>query len=137
MDLDGVLFIVACVLTRGTLGAPGPLALRISIGVVLILIGGGVKLWARRTLGPKAYYWRNFFVPEEHRASEPTGPYKYLDNPMYTIGYLPTYGLGLTFDSAPALVLAAFMQLAVLVFYRVVERPHFQALSRRKERVKS
>jgi protein-S-isoprenylcysteine O-methyltransferase Ste14 len=135
MDLDGLLFIVACVLTRGTLGTPGPVALRVSIGVVLILIGGGVKLWARRTLGPQAYYWRNFFAPEEH-VSQPRGPYKYLDNPMYTIGYLQTFGLALVLDSAAALVLAAFMQIAVLLFYRVVERPHYLALSRRKDGVR-
>ncbi len=133
MDLDGVLFIAACILTRGTLGTPGPTALRVAIGVVAIVIGGGVKIWARKTLGPDAYYWRNFFAPEEHRLSEPSGPYKYLDNPMYTIGYLPTYGLALVFDSAPALALAAFMQIAVLVFYLVVERPHFLEIRRKEQ----
>lgn len=131
MNLDGVLFVAVCILTRGTLGTPWPVALRIAIGLVAILVGSGVKLWARRTLGPDAYYWRNFFAPEEHREGPPTGPYKYLDNPMYTLGYLPTYGLALVFDSAAGLLLAAFMQAAVLVFYRVVERPHFEELSRR------
>ena len=131
MDLDGLVFIAVCILTRGTLGTPWPVALRVAIGGVAIVIGAGVKLWARRTLGPDAYYWRNFFAPGEHRVSEPSGPYKYLDNPMYTIGYLPTYGLALVVDSAAGLGLALFMQIAVLVFYWIVERPHFKALSGR------
>lgn len=131
MNLDAVLFVIVGVVTRGTLNTPWPVALRISVGVVLIVVGVGIKLWARRALGPEAYYWRNFFAPEENRVGDATGPYKYLDNPMYTIGYLHAFGLALVFDSAAALVLAAFMQLAVLIFYRLVERPHFEKLSRR------
>jgi protein-S-isoprenylcysteine O-methyltransferase Ste14 len=131
MNLDAVLFVVVCILSRGTLGTPWPVALRISIGLVAIVVGAGIKLWARHALGPEAYYWRNFFSPEDHRVGTPSGPYKYLDNPMYTIGYLQTFGLALAFDSAPALVLAAFMQIAVLIFYRVVERPHFVEISKK------
>lgn len=131
MNLDAVLFVVVCVVTRGTLNTPWPVALRLAVGVVLIVLGIGIKLWARRTLGPDAYYWRNFFAPEEHQVGD-GGPYKYLDNPMYTIGYLHAFGLALFFDSAAALALAAFMQLAVLIFYRVVERPHFEELSAKK-----
>ena len=134
MNLDAVLFIVVCVVTRATLDTPWPTIVRVAIGVVGIVIGVGVKLWARRALGPDLYYWRNFFVPEEHN-SQPRGPYKYLDNPMYTIGYLHAFGLALVFDSAPGLVLAAFMQFAVLVFYRIVERPHFLELNRRRNGV--
>ena len=132
MNLDAVLFIAVCMLTRGTLETPWPAIVRVVIGVVGIVIGVGTKLWARHALGPDLYYWRDFFAPEENRAGDATGPYKYLDNPMYTIGYLHAFGLALVFDSAPGLVLAAFMQLAVLLFYRVVERPHFQRLSGRR-----
>ena len=53
MDLDGVLFIAACILTRGTLGLSWPVALRVAIGVVAIGIGGGVKIWARRNQSPR------------------------------------------------------------------------------------
>lgn len=131
MNLDALLFVLVCILTRGTLGTPWPVVLRATAGVVLIAVGAGMKLWARHTLGPEVYYWRDFFAPEEHTVSDATGPYKYLDNPMYTIGYLHAFGFALVFDSAPGLVLAAFMQVAVLVFYRLVERPHIERLRAR------
>ncbi len=132
MNLDAVTFALACILTRGTLDLPVSPGIRIAIGVVAILIGASTKLWARRTLGSAGYHWRDFFVPPGPGSHRPVGPYRYLKNPMYTVGYLHAYGIALVFDSAVGLALAAFAQLAVLIFYRVVERPHFIELSTAK-----
>jgi hypothetical protein len=49
---------------------------------------------------------------------------------MYTIGYLHTYGLALMLRSFPGLIASAFAQLAILTFYRIVEKPHFERLHR-------
>jgi hypothetical protein len=44
---------------------------------------------------------------------------------MYTVGYLPLYGLALFTMSLPGLLAAAFDQAAILAFYWSVEKPHF------------
>ena len=129
MNVDAVAFALVCIATRDTLGVIQPPGLRITLGALAILVGAATKLWARQTLGSAGYHWRDFFDPDAHHPHRPAGPYRYLKNPMYTLGYLHAYGLALVFDSSPALVLAAFMQAAVLVFYHIVERPHFAEIS--------
>jgi hypothetical protein len=48
---------------------------------------------------------------------------------MYTVGYLQAYGLALITGSMAGLWAAAFLHLAILVFYFAVERPHFLRLN--------
>jgi len=130
MSNDAVAFVALCVATRNTLRLPMPLAASIALGAALAIIGLGTKLWAARTLGSDAYYWQNFFEPE--LAGEPVsnGPYRFVSNPMYTIGYLQTYGLALLLRSLPGLFASTFAQAAILTFYLVVEKPHFERLHR-------
>jgi len=130
MNNDALAFIVLCVVTRGTLELPFSRTIVIAFGAILVGIGLGVKLWAARTLGSDAYYWHNFFDPEHARGPVSTGPYRYVSNPMYTIGYLQTYGLALITGSLPGLIAAAFLQAAIIAFYRIVEKPHFEQLHR-------
>lgn len=131
MNNDGLSFVALCVATHGTL--QGSLGLRAG-GVVLVLAGVGVKLWAARSLGAAAYYWHNFFAPPSSGPVAPAapGPYRYLRNPMYTVGYLHTYGLALVLGSQLGLVASAFDQLAILAFYYLVEKPHFELLTPRR-----
>ena len=124
---DGVAFVVVCVLTRETLDLALPLAWRLA-GAALVALGVGVKLWATAALGADGYYWRDFFEREIRPAATIAGPYRWLRNPMYTVGYLQTYGVALLVASAPGLAAAAFSQAAIIAFYRLVERPHYQRL---------
>ena len=130
MNNDAVAFVVLCLATRNTFRLPIPIPASIAVGAALAIIGVGTKLWAARTLGSKAYYWQNFFEPE--LAGEPvsSGPYRFVSNPMYTIGYLQTYGLALILRSLPGLFASVFAQAAILTFYLLVEKPHFQRLHR-------
>lgn len=128
MRNDVTALIAVCLLTRTTLTLPLPAPVVIGGALVLILIGSGTKYWAMRTLGEQAYYWHNFFVAGEHAAPDPPGPYRYLSNPMYTVGYLHAYGLALLVGSAPGLALALFDQIAILTFHRLVEQPHYRRL---------
>jgi len=130
MNNDAVAFVALCVATRNTVRLPMPLAASIALGAALAIIGLGTKLWAAQTLGSDAYYWQNFFEPE--LAGEPvsSGPYRFVSNPMYTIGYLPTYGLALLLRSLPGLFASVFAQAAILAFHFVVEKPHFERLHR-------
>ena len=127
MANDAVSFVLLSVVTRGTLriGSPAGLALG---GAILIAIGISVKVWAARTLEPRAYYWYDFFDPDAARLPDALGPYRYHDNPMSTAGYLHAYGFALLCGSLPGLAAAIFDQVAILTFARLVERPHFERL---------
>ncbi len=128
MNHDAFAFVLLCVVTRGTWMLPIPPFVSIALGATLAIIGVGIKLWAARTLGSNAYYWHNFFDPDEAVGPVATGPYRFISSPMYTIGYLQTYGLALITRSLPGLVASAFAQAAILVFHQVVEKPHFERL---------
>ena len=131
MDNDAVALVVLCVVTRETLHVGVQRWVLVVVGVVFIVAGAAVKIWARARLGHKGYYWHNFFEPADMKPLGPPGPYRYLDNPMYTVGYLPAYGLALVFASLPGLIAAGFAQAAILVFHQVVERPHYERLMKR------
>ena len=131
MNNDGVSFVVLVLLTRDTLSLDLPRWTVLLGGGLLVAAGAGIKLWAAASLGGKAYYWHNFFDPEAAVAARAPGPYRFIRNPMYTLGYLQTYGLAIMFGSLPALIASGFDQVAVLVFNHVVERPHYARLLRR------
>jgi protein-S-isoprenylcysteine O-methyltransferase Ste14 len=127
---DALAFILLCVATRTTWMLPIRPGASLAVGAALVIAGLGTKLWAARTLGSGAYYWLNFFAPEAAGKPVTTGPYRFVSNPMYTIGYLQTYGLALITRSLPGLIAAVFSQAAILIFYFVVEKPHFTRLHR-------
>ena len=130
MNNDGVAFVILVLATRRTLSIALPQWMVLTAGGLMVVAGVGIKLWAASSLGAKAYYWHNFFSPDDPVPPTPPGPYRYVKNPMYTLGYLQTYGLALVFGSLPALIASGFAQAAVLVFNQLVERPHYAALMR-------
>jgi len=127
---DALAFILLCLVTRNTWDLPLSQAVSFAAGALLVIVGLGTKFWAARTLGIEAYYWHNFFDPAEAVGPVSSGPYRFLSSPMYTIGYLQTYGLALMLRSLPGLIAAVFSQAGILVFYFVIEKPHFQRLHR-------
>jgi phosphatidylethanolamine N-methyltransferase len=129
MIVDCVSFILLCAYTSRSLHVHVPTALLIVAGVALVAVGAWIKTWAAIRIGFRACYWHNFFFPCDPRAQlDPPGPYRFLKNPMYTVGYAYTYGLALLFGSLPALLFAAFDQFAILAFYQIVEKPHYEQL---------
>lgn len=126
---DALSFVVLCGVTRGSLTLGIPRGVAITAGVILAIVGVGTKVWARATVGAGAYYWRDFFFPVD-RPAVSSGPYALLRNPMYTVGYLQTYGLALLTASLPGLIAAAIDQAGILLFYRLVERPHVERIHR-------
>jgi protein-S-isoprenylcysteine O-methyltransferase Ste14 len=129
MRNDAFALVLVCIVTRNTLDVPISTPARVAISIILIILGLGTKAWAAKTLGDAAYYWHNFFVPREHVAPDPPGPYRYLDNPMYTVGYLHAYGLALALASAPGLAVVLFAHVAILAFHFVVEKPHYDRIT--------
>ncbi len=127
---DAFAFIVLCLVTRNTWDLPLSGTVAFAAGALLVIVGLGMKFWAARTLGIEAYYWYNFFEPEEAIGPVSTGPYRFISSPMYTVGYLQTYGLALLLRSFPGLIASVFSQAAILTFYFLVEKPHFKRLHR-------
>ncbi|HKC46458.1 MAG TPA: PEMT/PEM2 methyltransferase family protein [Gemmatimonadales bacterium] len=131
MTIDAVSFVAVCLVGWGTAPAVLPRAVAIAIGAVLVLLGVGTKLWAAATLGHKAYYWYNFFTPAAPVTRVSTGPYRFLKNPMYTVGYLQTYGCALITGSLAGVVASVCDQVAILVFHWRVESAHFKRMTGR------
>ena len=130
MTNDALSFVALCVVTRGSLNLALSHWTLLGIGALLALVGIIVKAWARREVGPAAYYWEDFFNPDAAHFT-PHGPYRFLRNPMYTLGYLHAYGLAIGLASLPGLIAAGFDQAAILLFHAIVERPHVAVLERR------
>jgi protein-S-isoprenylcysteine O-methyltransferase Ste14 len=133
MNNDAASFVLLCLVTRQTLDPPWSWTVSLALGILLAFLGLGIKLWAAARLGAPAYYWHNFFVPGELVMPDPPGPYRYLRNPMYTLGYLHAYGFALATESGLGLAAAAFDQVAILAFHQWVEKPHFEALMQRTQ----
>jgi len=127
---DATSFVVLCLASRGTLTVGLPRVPVFVVGAVLVIVGSSIKLWAAATLGAGPYYWRTFFVLDGWKGPSTAGPYRYLRNPMYTVGYLQTYGFALVTGSWPGLAAALIDQIAILLFYRLVEKPHFERTAR-------
>jgi protein-S-isoprenylcysteine O-methyltransferase Ste14 len=125
MANDAVSLAVLCLVSANTLHLGLPRGLMVAVGGVLALVGIATKMWAAATLGD-GYYWRNFFTPADRVVPKAAGPYRWLRNPMYTVGYLPVYGLAVATSSLFGLVAALFDQCAILTFYHLVEKPHFE-----------
>ncbi len=128
MNNDGVSFVVLCLVSWKTPPIGLARGWEVGVGVLLICAGIATKLWAAITLGWDAYYWRNFFTPPARLVPNTRGPYRFLWNPMYTVGYFQLFGLALVTRSLFALVAALFDQAAILAFYWWVEKPHFDRL---------
>jgi protein-S-isoprenylcysteine O-methyltransferase Ste14 len=130
MNHDALAFVVLCLATRNTWHLALPTVFTVGVGAALVIIGLGTKLWAARTLGSDAYYWHNFFDPDAAIGPVSSGPYRFISSPMYTIGYLQTYGLALMLRSFPGLIASVFSQAAILTFHFLIENPHFRRLHR-------
>lgn len=130
MNHDAFAFVVLCLATRNTWHLALPAVATVAAGAVLAVIGLGTKVWAARTLGSDAYYWHNFFDPDAAIGPVSSGPYRFISSPMYTVGYLQTYGLALILRSFPGLLASVFSQAAILAFHFLVENPHFRRLHR-------
>lgn len=102
------------------------------IGLLLCIVGIGTKVAARNVIGEPGYYWKDFFAPPEEKHlvihSGGRGIYRYLDNPMYTVGNLHQFGWALMCFSGIGILMATFSVLVLQAFYLVVERPHVQSI---------
>ena len=131
MNNDAVAFILACLVTRGSI-TPGPRPMLMAVaGLLLCVLGVGMKAWAASQLGSDGYYWKNFFDDAPYVAPVRPGPYRFFKNPMYTVGNLHMYGFALLSNSLPGIFVSLFDHLALMFFHLIVEKPHFERLKAR------
>ncbi len=115
---------------------PPPLVL--GAGLALFATGLVVKLWATLTVGVDVYFFRDMFLGRPLPAACDGGPYRFLRNPMYSVGQLQGYGYALLYGSLPGVVAAAAGHLLIYAFYIVAERPFVRnnyAMSRAVETI--
>jgi protein-S-isoprenylcysteine O-methyltransferase Ste14 len=123
MDNAAAAFVALALATHDTLPWSWPRWTSIALGLLLGAIGLGTKTWAAASLPRANYYWRDVFFPREPSPVSRSGPYRWLSNPMYTLGYAHSYGLAVLVLSIPALVGAVLAQTLILLFNRLVEHP--------------
>ena len=123
---DGFALVAVAIVTRGTLDLPWVMAL--VPATVLVPVGLTYKLWAFATLGISASLWQDFFDPPAACSARWDGPYRVLDNPMYTVGYVQVWAFPLLLLSELGLVAGLFAHASILVFWWLVERPHARFL---------
>ena len=100
-----------------------PVLLVVATGAALFAVGLLVKLWATLTVGVDVYYFRDMFLGRPLTAACDSGPYRFLHNPMYSVGQLQGYGYALLHGSIPGVVAAASGHALIYAFYAVAERP--------------
>lgn len=88
----------------------GPIPL--TLGTVLLALGLGFSVWARRHLGRN---WSSQVVVKEDHTLVRTGPYRYVRHPIYTGLLLAFLGMALTIGEWRALVGLAFAVLAFVL----------------------
>ena len=91
-------------------------------GVIFIIVGFGIKIWATKVVSVDIYYWRDMFLGRKIKDFVVAGPYKYVSNPMYGLGHLQTYGIAIFYMSHIGLLAAVANQLLVFSFYFLEEK---------------
>jgi len=124
INADGLTLFLVMVFSATSLQLPASFKWTFAIGTILSVVGVGVKLAAYRVVGAKGYYWYNFFCDGDEREYAARGVYKYMDNPMYTLGYLHAFGLALIFRSLWGLAFSLFDWAVIWAFYYYFESQH-------------
>lgn len=87
----------------------------IPVGIILMLLGIGLRIWAVLTLG-KFFTMQVMIFPNHHIIDK--GPYRWIQHPSYTGVFITTIGLGLAAGYLVVLVLF-FIILVFALGYRI------------------
>ena len=96
--------------------------LLLAIAGSMTVAGFIIKIWAAKVVSIDIYYWKDMFLGKKITEFIETGPYKFLNNPMYGIGQLQAYALAIWYGSATGLIAAFINQILIFTFYYTVEK---------------
>jgi len=91
--------------------------------ILLTVAGFGIKFWATWIVGANTYYFRDLFLDRAHGEFTVEGPYKFLPNPMYSVGNFHAYCSAIVTGSAFGLWYAVACHIGIYAFYFIVEKP--------------
>lgn len=97
-------------------------------GAALFLVGFVIKVWATMLVGVKTYYFEDLFLQRPLVGLVTRGPYRWLQNPMYSVGQVHGYGYALWHRSYTGFAAMALCHVLLYVFYFTVEQPFVQRL---------
>jgi len=100
-----------------------PTLLMWTLVIPIFIVGFGIKFWATWIVGIDTYYYKDLFFEKSHGEWKESGPYKWVSNPMYGIGYLHSYCLGIMFGSIYGLIFAFICHVSIFIFYYLAESP--------------
>lgn len=122
-----LLIIGLAVADQGTLPIPSPLGAALALLLLLpaLYLGYSVARYfgIRRALGVD-----HFDPAYAHKPFVRQGIFRYLNNAMYTVGFLALYLPGLLLDSRLALVVALFNHVYIWVHYYCTEKPDMRRI---------
>jgi protein-S-isoprenylcysteine O-methyltransferase Ste14 len=103
-----------------------------SVGLVLLVAGAALRLWAIQTLGRLFTYYVS--IQEGHEIVR-NGPYRFVRHPSYTGGLVGLLGIGVCLESWLSMLVIVLVPLAgILVRIRVEERRLAAAFGEEYER---
>ncbi|MFN3705860.1 MAG: methyltransferase family protein [Thermoflexales bacterium] len=91
------------------------------LGVGMVLLGWGLRIWAQQTLG--RFFTGEVAVQRNHQVVQ-SGPYRWVRHPSYTGGVLSAVGFGLMLNTW----LGALISAAMLAWAYAVRVPREEAL---------
>jgi protein-S-isoprenylcysteine O-methyltransferase Ste14 len=94
----------------------------LAISAACFVAGFMVKLLAAKAVTTEIYYWKDMFLGRRICSFVESGPYKYLNNPMYGVGQAQAYSAALWYGSLYGLFAAFINQILIFTFYFLFEK---------------